>query len=461
MKDAIRVLLIDPGAVLTPLLDRSELSDFRWTVCASADVLPSSPERLHLEVGVRVLGPEDIDTFEEWKVGLPVVLQKVSWLLVVEGADESGADLSRRLGVGECLVNSPRGWELRQTIERLGESHRLRASNRELRETIRIMDECQSLTRCLEFDQLYPELLELLLGVLGRSQGLALFPRESPAKGLTVALRGFDEIDTAVIADCVVGNEDVLRAIEPGVKVEVEGPLREALRKAGVRVDSMLAMGLGFSAEEPGLVAVSGDGLPFSDVELTRSASVLRHARVALRNATVYRSAKEHAFIDDVTGVYNIRYFMDICDKELRRSARYSVPLSLLFLDLDQFKRINEELGHVQGSQILNRLCRLLKQHIRQVDTLARYGGDEFAILLVGTDHAEALAIAERIRVAVHSEKFLLGEDSSLDLSLSVGVATCPDHGLDRDQFIEAADRAMFQAKASGRNCVFSVEDLS
>ena len=110
---------------------------------------------------------------------------------------------------------------------------------------------------------------------------------------------------------------------------------------------------------------------------------------------------------------------------------------------------------------MLNRLCQFLKQHVRQVDTLARYGGDEFAILLVGTDHVEALAIAERIRVAVESDRVLLGEGASLELTLSIGVATCPDHGLERDAFIEAADRAMFQAKASGRNCVFSVNELS
>ena len=275
---------------------------------------------------------------------------------------------------------------------------------------------------------------------------------------MKVALRGFGEVDTEGVVASLVASEEIASSIESGVRIQQGGSLQEALRKAGVFVDSVLVVGLGHSSEEVGFVAVFGSDLSFSDVETRRAEVVFRHARLALKNARVYRSAKEHAFIDDLTGVYNVRYFMDICEKELRRSSRYSVPLSLLFLDLDQFKRINEELGHVQGSRVLNRLCQFLKQHIRQVDTLARYGGDEFAILLVGTGHVEALAIAERIRVAVKSDRVRLVREASLDLTLSIGVATCPDHGLERDAFIEAADRAMFQAKASGRNCVFFSE---
>ena len=461
MEDQIRILLIDPGAVVSPLLDGPELSSFDWTASDSTDVAPGSLDGLDIELGVRVLTLDEFDSFDGWKAALPVALGKVPWLVLFPGEHAPPEDLQGRLGVDDCLVGSVQPSTLRRSIERLSESHRLEARNRELQETIRIMDESQALTRCLEFDQLYPELLELVLGVLGRSQGVALFPRESPAEGLTVALRGFDDVDASLMAGSIVGNEEIARNIEPGMKVESGGPMCEALAKAGVDVDSVLQMSLGFSSEEPGLVVVSGSNRPFSEGELKRSEIVLRYARVALRNATVYRSAKEHAFIDDVTGAYNVRYFMDLCEKELRRSARYSVPLSLLFLDLDQFKRINEERGHVQGSEILNRLCDLLKQHIRQVDTLARYGGDEFAILLVGTDHAEALAIAERIRVAVETSELSLGDDFALSLTLSVGVATCPDHGLDRDRFIDAADRAMFHAKASGRNCVISVEDLS
>ena len=461
MEDSIRVLLVDQESRVTPLVDGPELSVFEWTICDSAEALPNPPERLRFEVGVRVLNEGEVDSFEDWLAGLPSDLQETSWLVVFDGEMESAEGLLERLKVDDCLLQLPKATELARVIGRLSETHRLYASNRELQETIRIMDQCQSLAGSLEFDQLYPELLEILLDVLGRSEGVALFPREGPAKGMKAVLRGFGGVDTEGWVASLVASEEIASSFESGVTVQQGAGLQEVLRKAGVFVDSVLVMGLGHSAGEVGFLAVFDSDLPFTDTEIRRAEVVFRHARLALENATVYRSAKEHAFIDDLTGVYNVRYFMDICEKELRRSSRYSVPLSLLFLDLDQFKRINEELGHVQGSRVLKRLCEFLKQHIRQVDTLARYGGDEFAILLVGTGHAEALAIAERIRVAVKSDRARLVREASLDLTLSVGVATCPDHGEQRDAFIEAADRAMFQAKASGRNCVFSVNDLS
>lgn len=461
VKNMIKVLLVDPGGVMTALTDGSELSDFQWTHCHSTGALPDLPDHLGLNLGVRVLDRDELDSFEQWKAELPSPLQKIAWLVAVVGEGSVGLESLSSGDVNVCSVAVPDLPDLRRSIQYLAGSNRLSLRNDRLQETIEIMEDCQVLAGCLEFDQLYPELLDLLLTALGRTRGLALFSRDSVSQGRAVALRGFSEGDSSQLPQLVVAGDATLVPAKGGVHVDSEGSLCKALRAQGIDVASVLIIESGSTSEQGGLVAVLQDGLPFSEHDLGRATIVSRHARIALENATVYASAKERAFIDDVTGIYNVRYFMDTCEKELRRSVRYSVPLSLLFLDLDQFKRINEEFGHVEGSQILNRLCGLLKKHVRQVDTLARYGGDEFAILLVGTDHVEALAVAERIRLAVEAEKFLLAEDSSLNLTVSVGVATCPGHGVDRDGFIDAADRAMFEAKAKGRNCAFSVEDIA
>ena len=182
MEDSIRVLLVDQESWVTPLVDGPELSAFRWTVCDSADALADSPERLQFEVGVRVLKEGEVDAFEDWLAGLPPVLHKVSWLVVFPEAVESAEGLLDRLKADDCLLGLPKAPELARVIERLGEKHRLSASNRELQETIRIMDRCQSLAGSLEFDQLYPELLEILLDVLGRSEGIAFFPSRGSCK---------------------------------------------------------------------------------------------------------------------------------------------------------------------------------------------------------------------------------------------------------------------------------------
>jgi diguanylate cyclase (GGDEF)-like protein len=181
----------------------------------------------------------------------------------------------------------------------------------------------------------------------------------------------------------------------------------------------------------------------------------------ALDNADSYALAKERAFIDDVTEVYNARYLLSTCENELQRAERYGNPLSVLFLDLDRFKLVNDQYGHLIGSETLRRLSKLLLQAVRQVDTLARYGGDEFTILLVDTAHEEAQAIAERIRRTVAEHAFEAGPDDRIHLTISIGVATCPDHGTTRDTLLDAADKAMYRAKWEGRNRISSASELS
>ena len=179
-----------------------------------------------------------------------------------------------------------------------------------------------------------------------------------------------------------------------------------------------------------------------------------------IATAERYHHAKERAFIDDVTGVYNARYLLATADNEIQRAARYGNPLSVLFLDLDRFKSVNDVHGHLVGSDTLRALARLLSECVRQVDTLARYGGDEFTVLLVDTPHEVALKVAERIRSRIEAHLFEAGRDGSLRLTISIGVATCPAHGTSRSALLEAADKAMYRAKSDGRNRVCSADDL-
>jgi diguanylate cyclase (GGDEF)-like protein len=211
---------------------------------------------------------------------------------------------------------------------------------------------------------------------------------------------------------------------------------------------------------EAGVVCVFDQGRPFTPDELTRSVVVAENGVAALHNAEIYSLAKERAFIDDVTEVYNARYLLSTCENEIQRADRYNNPLSVLFLDLDRFKLVNDEYGHLVGSETLRRLSRVLLNCVRQVDTVARYGGDEFTILLVDTDHAAAITIAERIRRTVADYCFETGRDGGLALTISIGVATYPEHGRDRDTLLDSSDKAMYRAKSDGRNRVASAATL-
>ncbi len=133
----------------------------------------------------------------------------------------------------------------------------------------------------------------------------------------------------------------------------------------------------------------------------------------------------------------------------------------MLFLDLDRFKLVNDNFGHLVGSQVLRQLSEVLSDCIRQVDTLARYGGDEFTILLIDTDHESGLAVAERIRSSVAQTRFEGDRGSPIHVEVSIGVATYPEHGDRRDGLLDTADKAMYLAKSRGRNWVCSAGELA
>ena len=163
---------------------------------------------------------------------------------------------------------------------------------------------------------------------------------------------------------------------------------------------------------------------------------------------------QEHAIFDVVTGLRNHRYFQVRLRDELKRSQRSNVPTGLIVLDLDNFKRVNDRFGHTTGDAVLRKVAQTLERNARAADVVCRYGGEEMAVVLPGTSLADAGRVAERFRLAVEK----LGEPEGQPVTVSVGVACYPQHGPHIDQFLAAADAAMYQAKRAGKNCVWTAE---
>ena len=159
----------------------------------------------------------------------------------------------------------------------------------------------------------------------------------------------------------------------------------------------------------------------------------------------------------------NTRYLHLVLEREIKSSLSTGNPLSLLFLDLDRFKGVNDQHGHLMGSKLLVELADLLQECVREGDIVTRYGGDEFVILLLGTDAALAMSVAERIRRTVETHAFLAAEGLTVTLTTSVGVASFPEHGADKQKLLNLADRALYAGKRSTRNVVFLAdpEDLT
>jgi diguanylate cyclase (GGDEF)-like protein len=170
---------------------------------------------------------------------------------------------------------------------------------------------------------------------------------------------------------------------------------------------------------------------------------------------SVLETLEYHAIVDQVTGLYNRHYFETELTHEVERCRRYGGWLSLLLLDLDRFKGINDQYGHALGDRLLHRVGELVRLHVRAVDIPCRYGGDELAVILPDAPPADALYVAERIRTAVESvlatERF---DDHVLPVTVSGGISTFASDAAAVDSLIQTADDALYQAKGSGGNRV-------
>jgi two-component system cell cycle response regulator len=190
----------------------------------------------------------------------------------------------------------------------------------------------------------------------------------------------------------------------------------------------------------------------FDDEDLATLRTFATQATVAIDNVLLHHEAQRLSITDGLTGLWNYRYFQMTFEKEIERAIRFGRPMSLLILDLDKFKDVNDAHGHQRGDSVLIELATRIKGAIREVDTLARYGGEEFVLILPETDLAGAEQAAEKVNELVRQLAFSAGDEPPLRLTISIGIAVYPDHGDTPAALIKAADTALYAAKAGGRD---------
>ncbi len=183
-----------------------------------------------------------------------------------------------------------------------------------------------------------------------------------------------------------------------------------------------------------------------------------RIASIALNNALRYERAERMYMQDDLTRLYNSRYLRQFIEREIKRAKRYGSQFSVIFIDVDGFKDVNDSFGHRVGSGTLCEIAELLSGSVRDTDVVARYGGDEFTIVLPETGMDLALSTAERIRARIAEMTFSGGSRYSFRLTASFGVAAFPTHAENAVDLLEKADLAMYEAKAVGKNQVKSAK---
>lgn len=195
-------------------------------------------------------------------------------------------------------------------------------------------------------------------------------------------------------------------------------------------------------------------GRRFAEDEVANARFLGRQVELSYESSLRMHDARKLAYVDTLTDLFNARYLETALDRNIEEVDRTGGSFGVLFLDLDYFKEVNDAYGHQTGGKVLIEVGRILKASVREEDTVVRYGGDEFTILLPRTDQAGALDVAERIRLGIKGHPFLGREGRSIRLTASVGVATCPGDGRTREALIDQADRAMYRGKEATRDVV-------
>ncbi len=204
-------------------------------------------------------------------------------------------------------------------------------------------------------------------------------------------------------------------------------------------------------------VIVLGSVTSFSSNALDRLSLYSPLLSLAFNNAITHQQMQQMAALDSLTGIYNRRFGYNRIQEEFSRSIRSNTALSLIMLDIDHFKVINDTYGHTIGDKMILLISKSIKEAIREGDILIRYGGEEFLCVLPGAGLHDASLIAERIRITV-KDSVLKSDDQEIQATVSLGTATYPNKEItDIQQFIHLADNAMYSAKNSGRNKVVSV----
>jgi diguanylate cyclase (GGDEF)-like protein len=160
------------------------------------------------------------------------------------------------------------------------------------------------------------------------------------------------------------------------------------------------------------------------------------------------------AFTDSLTGLFNSKFLLHFLKAEIARCARYRKAVAVVFLDIDFFKNVNDVYGHLVGSSVLAELAKVIRGNVREADTVSRYGGDEYVVVLTEIGSQEGVNIAERLRRTIEAHRFGHRKGLSIEITISAGVAAFPEHGRTADELIHRSDTAMYAAKRDNRNCV-------
>jgi len=376
-------------------------------------------------------------------------------VVLVDPDDENTACSVLTGGASHCLARTVPPSILLHEVRLCLERHQLRHENAELHAMVALLQTSQDLLHCLDPAEIFHLIAHALSREIGATRVIGFVKEGEQFSAVT------DQCGTSCVTPLITEQIGLLLqqhiahssrtmrlVIPPDMHGSVEFDLREALVIPLLRQGAVL-----------GCVALFNDvGLLLPPIKNDRSTAFLQEQGArALENALRFTATRDLLFIDELTGLFNYRYLKTALEREIKRADRYATQLTVMFLDLDNFKGVNDTYGHMVGSGVLRELGALLKKSLREVDVLIRYGGDEYTILLLESGPEQGQRIGERIRKQIETTVFMTSEGYDIRLTASIGFASYPDDTTGMHELLNMADQAMYVGKASGKNCVFRV----
>ncbi|MEK6611147.1 MAG: diguanylate cyclase [Gemmatimonadota bacterium] len=400
-------------------------------------------------------------------------------LMISSMPPEDGTVKSFEIGASDFVAKPFRMKELLARVEaHLKRGRELRTAQAEitavkadLRQSTSIVDILHEVTDSLKPDEIYHILSRRVARALGISKCSIVLAKPGDQYGTVVA--AFENPMLRNLRVELSRYPEILKALETGRSVIVTDvatdPLFEEARsiwsREGMEVVTRSVVTLPFRMREEqtgvlylrsmlGEPALTGENAEFADSVIAAAVAALEKAHDFANVVEDRERLEQLAATDALTGCLNRRALIDALERELDRARRYSLVLTILMVDLDHFKRINDTMGHLVGDTVLRQLGELLRREVRSVDAVARYGGEEFVIVVPETAVRGAMIFAERMRQRIQQHPF--GEGSPpLRVTVSIGVASFPDQkATSPESFLAVADSALYRAKADGRNLV-------